>query len=111
MKSFVTLLVSAAIVVATSPTSIVCTLLRDFYALTYAVINGRAAKAPHRSFCEGAKTISNTSFAVGDGIVEVAQLSCGTPLTKRQTSTSNAFGDVCGCKPCCNCYVVLASVI
>ncbi|EJF65525.1 hypothetical protein DICSQDRAFT_124669 [Dichomitus squalens LYAD-421 SS1] len=43
-----------------------------------------------------AKTVSNTSIAVGDKVVELVELSCGSaPVTKRQISPSDAFGDVC----------------
>ena len=56
------------------------------------------SKASRKSFCADAKVIYNSSIAIGDRTVEVAQLSCATPLNKRQTSTSGgAFGDVCTC--------------
>ncbi|TBU33638.1 hypothetical protein BD311DRAFT_747674 [Dichomitus squalens] len=72
MKSIVAVLASAAIA-ATSYASVL----------------------PHRkSVCAGAKTVSNTSIAVGDKVVELVELSCGSaPVRKRQNI--NLFGDVC----------------
>ena len=68
------------------------------FILSHPVINDSVwfSEAYHKPFCTGAKTTNNTSITVGEKIVELAELSCSTPLTKRQTSTT-AFGDVCEC--------------
>ena len=58
--------------------------------------------ARSQSFCNDAQTLSTTSITVGDKVVELAELACSTPVTKRQTASPipNVCGEVCRCPAC-----------
>ena len=111
MKFLVIALVSAVAIVAKSYDSILRTLSCTLYALICHLTNDWGSKAIHGTSCASVKTISNSTITAGETIVEVAELSCGSSLTKRQTNIANAFGDVCACTFYCRCLAVLPTMI